>query len=65
MLDRDQTEAVEGALSQMKPWPAVGSRDFCKNVDGANKIAGGHRAAVEQIRNDIRSYRERPASAIW
>jgi myo-inositol-1-phosphate synthase len=58
VLDREQTETVEGALSTMKPWPAVGSRDFCKNVDGSNKINGGHRDAVEQIRTDIRTYRE-------
>ena len=58
VLDRDQTEIVEGPLSAMKPWPAVGSRDFCKNVDGSNKINGGHRDAVEQIRSDIRNYRQ-------
>ncbi len=59
VLDRDQTEIVEGALSQMKPWPAVGSQDFCKNVDGSNKIAGGHRAAVDQIRADIRGFSDK------
>ena len=59
VLDREQMELVEGSLSAMKPWPAVGSRDFCKNVDGDNKIGGGgHREAVEQIRADIRGYRE-------
>ena len=58
VLDRDQTEMIEGALSQMKPWPAVGSKDFCKNVDGDNKLTGSHREAVEQIRADIRTYRE-------
>ena len=58
VLDREQTEMVEDALSAMKPWPAVGSRDFCKNVDGTNKIGGGHRDAVNQIREDIRTYRE-------
>ena len=58
VLDREQTEMVEGALSGMKPWPAVGSQDFCKNVDGSNKISGSHRDAVDQIRADIRNYRE-------
>ena len=58
VLDRDQTELVEDKLSAMRPWPAVGSRDFCKNVDGENKISGGHRDAVEQIRADIRNYRD-------
>ncbi len=58
MLDRDQTDMVEAPLSRMKPWPAVGSKDFCKNVDGDNKLVGSHREAVEQIRADICSYRE-------
>ncbi len=58
VLEREQTEMVEGKLAEMKPWPAVGSQDFCKNVDGANKITGTHRDAVEQIRQDIRDYRQ-------
>ena len=59
VLENDQAEIVLPALSAMKPWPAVGSVDFCKNVDGANKIATkNHREAVERIREDIRKYRE-------
>ncbi len=58
VLDRDQTDMVEAPLSRMKPWPAVGSKDFCKNVDGDNKLVGSHRDAVEQIRADICNYRE-------
>lgn len=59
VLDREQIELVEPALASVKPWPAVGSVDFCKNVDGANKVvAGSHRAAVDRIREDIRRYRE-------
>jgi myo-inositol-1-phosphate synthase len=28
----------------MRAWPAVGSTDFCANIDGGNKIAAaGHR----------------------
>ncbi|WP_174300784.1 inositol-3-phosphate synthase [Caulobacter sp. S45] len=49
-------ELANGAsgLRGMTPWPAVGSRDFCANIDGANKIvADGHRAAVTRIREDI------------
>ena len=41
-----------------RPWPAVGSLDFCKNVDGANKAdARTHREAIDRIRDDIRNYR--------
>lgn len=60
VLDRAQAEAAAPALAKLRPWPAVGSLDFCRNVDGANKVeAGGHRAAVERIRDDIRRHRER------
>ena len=59
VLDGEQSALVAPAMSAMKPWPAVGSVDFCKNVDGANKVAAGsHREAVERIRDDIRRYRE-------
>ncbi len=57
VLDREQTEQVEERLSQMRPWPAAGSRDYCRNIHGSNTIEGGHRHAVEQIRDDIRQYR--------
>ncbi len=59
VLDREQAELVGPALSRMSPWPAVGSVDFCKNVDGGNKIAAGrHREAVNIIRENIRSYKQ-------
>ena len=58
VLDRDQSDLVSPALAGMTPWPAVGSVDFCKNVDGANKFAAkSHREAVDRIRDDIRRYR--------
>ena len=60
VLDREQAELVGPALAQMKPWPAVGSVDFCRNVDGVNKIAtSNHREAVDKIRENIRDYREK------
>ena len=59
VLDHEQTAMVEDKLASMRPWPAVGSQDFCKNVDGTNKISGGgHRGAIEQIRADIRGFRD-------
>ena len=53
-------EVSNGAssLKEMKPWPAVGSTDFCANIDGANKIAApGHRAAVERIQADLSRFK--------
>lgn len=58
VLDRDQVESVEDRLGAIQPWKAVGSREYCRNVHGSNTIAGGHREAVEQIRDNIRQYRE-------
>ncbi len=46
------------SLSDMRPWPAVGSIDFCANIDGANKIAApGHRAAVKHIQDDLARFK--------
>lgn len=53
-------ELKEGAstLGEMRPWAAVGSRDFCANIEGANKIAAsGHRAAVERIQADLAGFK--------
>ncbi len=59
VLDRDQAELVGPALAKMSPWPAVGSVEFCRNVDGGNKVAAGsHRDAVNIIRENIRAYRQ-------
>ena len=59
VLEGAQADVVAPALSGMKPWPAVGSVDFCKNVDGGNKVvAKSHREAVERIRDDIRRFRQ-------
>ncbi len=55
-----ESELANGAssLSAMRPWPAVGSTDFCANIDGANKIAApGHRAAVQHIQDDLARFK--------
>ena len=55
-----ESELANGAssLSEMRPWPAVGSVDFCANIDGANKIAApGHRAAVKHIQDDLARFK--------
>ena len=55
-----ERELCDGAsaLREMTPWPAIGSTDFCRNIDGAHKrVAGGHRAAVAAIQADMTSFR--------
>ena len=53
-------ELANGAsvLKSMHPWKAAGSRSYCANIDGANKLGGGHRAGVEQIRADLDRFKE-------
>ncbi len=45
-------------LNTMRPWPAVGSAKFCKNIDGVNRIvAADHREAVNVIADDLARFR--------
>ena len=46
------------ALRGMRPWKAVASDRFCRNVDGSHKfIAKGHRDAVERIADDLQRFK--------
>ncbi len=46
------------ALKAMRPWPAIGSTDFCANIDGGNKVAArGHREAIDLIQADLDRFR--------
>ena len=57
LTERDLANGAS-SLSDMRPWPAVGSTDFCANIDGANKIAApGHRAAVQHIQDDLARFK--------
>ncbi|MBD0274633.1 MAG: inositol-3-phosphate synthase, partial [Acetobacteraceae bacterium] len=57
VLNDNQLDEVAPALSKVRPWPAVGSGAFCRNVDGANKReAAGHRAAVAAIIDDLKRF---------
>ena len=58
VLNDNQLAEHAPALTALRPWPAVGSGAFCRNVDGANKReAPGHRAAVAAIADDLRRFR--------
>ncbi|MDP9374866.1 MAG: inositol-3-phosphate synthase [Chloroflexota bacterium] len=58
VLPPAQLAPAAGALAGLRPWPAVGSAGFCRNIDGENRIAApSHRAAVEVIREDLRRFR--------
>ncbi|MDG6077796.1 inositol-3-phosphate synthase [Erythrobacter litoralis] len=53
-------ELADGASSMkdMRAWKAVGSKNYCANIDGNNKLEGGHRAAVQQIKDDLARFRD-------
>lgn len=58
VLDREQLGEVGEALGARRPWKAVGSRAFCRNIEGANLNAtAGHRAAVAAIQEDMARFR--------
>lgn len=59
VLDAPRMEAVKPAMSQMKPWPAVGNEKFCRNADGDNLVAlPDHASAVAEIRRNLRDFAE-------
>ncbi len=46
-------------LKAMRPWKAVASQKFCKNIVGRNMTAAkNHREAVEMISDDLRRFKE-------
>ena len=59
VLDHRQIEVAGPGLSQVRPWPAAGDEEFCRNVVGGNTVvAQGRRAQTEVIREDLRRFRE-------
>ena len=59
VLTHKQFVAVEGALKQIKPWPAIGDDQFLSLIDGEHKItAKGHRATIERLRADLKGLAE-------
>lgn len=58
VLDHRQIELAGPGLSQVRPWPAAGDAEFCRNVVGGNTVlAEGRRAQAAAIRADLRRFR--------
>lgn len=54
VLEPAQLAAAGPVLARHIPWPAVGSTDFCRNVDGSHQVVAlTHRERVERIRRDL------------
>jgi myo-inositol-1-phosphate synthase len=63
VLGIEQYRQVESAMAAQKPWPAVGSAEYCRGVQGQHlRAAPGHRAAVAAIEQDLRRFREEGAT---
>ncbi|MBS1769228.1 MAG: inositol-3-phosphate synthase [Acidobacteria bacterium] len=58
VLSLKQFAAVQTALGEKRPWPALADTRFLSNIAGTNVISLGKlRDAVEQVRADIREFR--------
>ena len=57
VLEAPQLAAVADHLAQHRPWPGVGSADFCRNVEGDHRVEVGHRAAVQALVADLERFR--------
>ena len=57
VLDKEQLQAVEGELSEIKPWPAVSNKEFCEGValkDEDRTVS--LKDQVQKITRDIQSF---------
>ena len=57
VLTYKQHVAVESELAKIKPWPAIGDERFLSLIDGENKIAGGHREAIDTLRKNLAEFK--------
>ena len=65
VLTHKQFVAVEEELRQIKPWRAVGNRDFLANIEGENTVSGGsHRETIEKIRENLREFKSSVDEAV-
>jgi myo-inositol-1-phosphate synthase len=60
VLTHKQFVAVENELRKIKPWRAVGNRQFLANIEGENKVSekNSHRETVEKIRADLQKFKK-------
>jgi myo-inositol-1-phosphate synthase len=59
VLTAEQLMQVGDALERVKPWPAIGNAQFCRNIDGQHRVlAETHREAIAIIRDDLRRFRQ-------
>jgi myo-inositol-1-phosphate synthase len=58
VLPAELLSTTASGLRNMRPWKAVASQKFCRNIDGGHKInAAGHRQAVDVIAADLSRFK--------
>jgi myo-inositol-1-phosphate synthase len=58
VLTHKQFVAVEETLRKIKPWRAVGNKEFLANIEGENQFSSNsHRTVIESIRKDLQTFR--------
>jgi myo-inositol-1-phosphate synthase len=58
VLTHKQFVAVEAELRKIKPWRAVGNKEFLANIAGENQFSdNSHRNVIEAIRKDLQRFR--------
>jgi myo-inositol-1-phosphate synthase len=59
VLTHKQFVAVEEELRRIKPWRAVGNKEFLANIEGENTVSdNSHREIVERIRENLREFKK-------
>jgi myo-inositol-1-phosphate synthase len=57
VLTHKQFVAVEETLRKIKPWRAVGNKEFLANIVGENQFSSNsHRTIIESIRKDLQTF---------
>jgi len=65
VLTHKQFVAVEAELRKIKPWRAVGNREFLANIEGENTFStDSHRETIEKIRADLRKFKKSCDAAV-
>jgi myo-inositol-1-phosphate synthase len=59
VLTHKQFIEVEKELTQIKPWPAIGNKNFLSNIEGENLVSGNNqRQTIEQIKNNLQEFKQ-------
>ncbi len=60
VLGDAELSVCRSALRDIRPRPAVGSADFCANIDGDHRIgSAGHRATIDRLQLDLADMRKK------